>query len=342
MMARTQRSTPRQRCTAGVTSGARSEGVRVALGEFVRSKAPSLPHPAEGCTWRRFQVLAELAARDLSLGRLAEGHADALSILREAGQPIPAPVSSYGVWAARAGRGETGTVATRVPGGWRLSGTKPYCSGSVHLDRALVTADAPDGYRLFDVSVAEQVVALTPGSWRAVGMADSESETLAFGGPVLPDSAAVGPPDFYLRRPGFWFGSVGVAACWYGGAKGLVDALLAALRDDAGDHALADVGRAVAIVSGLAAYLEHAANAIDADPFDGQGQGHRRALSVREVVHHGCLRALALVAAAGGAGPLCHDTAQARRAADLFVYLAQHHGGRDAAALGQIALDEHG
>ena len=249
--------------------------------------------------------------------------------------------SSYGVWAARSGQGEFGTVATPVPGGWRLSGTKPYCSGSDHLDRALVTADAPDGYRLFDISVAAHVVAVAPESWPAVGMADSESETLTFGGPVLPESAAVGPPDFYLQRPGFWSGSVGVAACWYGGAKGLVDALLGALGCDPGEHALADAGRAVAILDGLAAFLEQAADAIDGDPSDQQGQGRRRALSVREVVHDGCLRVLGLVAAAGGAGPLCHDPTQSRRAADLFVYLAQHHGGRDAATLGQIALNEH-
>ena len=205
-----------------------------------------------------------------------------------------------------------------------------------------MTADAPDGYRLFDISVSEHVVAVAPGSWPAVGMADSESETLTFGGPVLPESAAVGPPDFYLRRPGFWSGAVGVAACWYGGAKGLVGTLLDALGLHPGDHALADAGRAVAVLAGLAAFLEHAADAIDADPSDEQCEARRRALSVREVVHDGCLRVLSLVAAAGGAGPLCHDGAQSRRAADLFVYLAQHHGGRDAATLGQIALDEYG
>jgi alkylation response protein AidB-like acyl-CoA dehydrogenase len=244
------------------------------------------------------------------------------------------------VWAARAGHG--GTQATPVPGGWLLSGTKPYCSGGARLDRALVTADAPDGYRLFDISVADHVVAVVPGSWPAVGMADSDSETLIFGGPVLRESVAVGDPDFYLQRPGFWSGSVGVAACWYGGAQGLVDALLSALGPKPGDHALAAAGRAVAIVTGLGAYLEHAARAIDADPYDGEFRGQRRALSIRQVVHDGCLEVHALVAAAGGAGPLCHDPTQARRAADLFVYLAQHHGGADAAALGRIALEEHG
>jgi alkylation response protein AidB-like acyl-CoA dehydrogenase len=314
--------------------------VRAGLTEFVRDAAEHLPHPGSGNTWQRFKILAGWSARDLSLGRLVEGHADALSILAEAGVPSQGFSQSYGVWAARAGRG--GTVATPVPGGWSLTGVKPYCSGSVGLDRALVTADAPDGYRLFDIRVADHVRTVAPESWMAVGMADSESETLTFEGPTLPQSAAIGGPDFYLRRPGFWSGAVGVSACWYGGAKGLVDALLDGLGSGLGAHALADAGRAVAIEAGLAAYLEHAAEAIDADPSDEHRRGHRRALSVRQVVHDGCLQIHSLVAAAGGAGPLCHDRAQARRAADLFVYLAQHHGGADAAALGQIALEEQG
>jgi hypothetical protein len=318
-------------------SEAGSKSVRAGLIEFVRDAA-HLPLPGAGSTWARLKVLADWSARDLSLGRLIEGHADALSILAEAGLPAQGAGNSYGVWAARAGR--DGTTATPVPGGWLLSGEKPYCSGSDRLDRALVTADAPDGYRLFDISVAEHVISVAPESWMAVGMADSESETLTFGGPTLPESAAVGGPDFYLQRPGFWSGAVGVAACWYGGAKGLVDTLLAGLGPEPGEHALADAGRAVAIVSGLAACLEHAAEAIDADPSDTRHRGNRRALWVRQVVHDGCVQVHALVASAGGAGPLCHDRAQARRAADLFVYLSQHHGGADAAVLGRMALEE--
>lgn len=77
--------------------------VRAALAEFVRAAAPQLPLPGEGHTRRRFEALAEWSARDLSLGRLAEGHADALSILCEAGQAFPATPSSYGVWAAAEG-----------------------------------------------------------------------------------------------------------------------------------------------------------------------------------------------------------------------------------------------
>jgi hypothetical protein len=43
--------------------------------------------------------------------------------------------------------------------------------------------------------------------------------------------------------------------------------------------------------------------------------------------------------AAGGARMFCFDRRQSQRAADLYVYLAQHHGPQDAAALGRLALD---
>ena len=99
--------------------------------------------------------LADWAAQDLSLARLAEGHVDALAILAEAGLE-PSPGATYGVWAARPPA--DGTTAHLTADGWHLAGEKPFCSGSTRIDRALMTAECPDGYRLFDISVAENVV----------------------------------------------------------------------------------------------------------------------------------------------------------------------------------------
>jgi alkylation response protein AidB-like acyl-CoA dehydrogenase len=309
--------------------------VQAELRDFVAAKAHDLPHPGAGRTWHRFGELASWAAKDLSLGRLVEGHADALSILAEC-RGTEFTSSTYGVWAARATTG--GTKAARVRGGWQLSGVKPFCSGSDQLDRALVTADTADGYRLFDISVADQVISVLPCSWPAVGMADSQSESLEFGGPVVPEQDAIGGPEFYLERPGFWYGATGVAACWFGGASALLESAKTSVSPTSGDHALVDLGRAVALVEGMRVVLKDAAQAIDADPVDTLGKAHRRALTVRQLVHDGCLQVLSLVAGAAGAGPLCHDPEQARRTADLFVYLAQHHGGADAAELGRISL----
>jgi hypothetical protein len=310
--------------------------IRSVFDHVARTEGMHVPLPGGGDTWGRLECLAKWAAQDLSLGRLVEGHIDALGILAEAGLPAE-PGATYGVWAARTGSG--GTTARRESDGWHLEGCKPFCSGSGLIDRALVTANTADGYLLFDVDVAKQVMAVHPRSWQAVGMADSLSETLDFGGPPVPFERVVGGPDFYLERPGFWFGAVGVAACWHGGAIGLVDHLLGTLDRAPSDLVLAEFGYAVAHVDAMGRVLREASKAIDADPTDRHGGAQTRSLVVRHAVHHGCHQVLEHVAAAGGARPLCHDRDQGQRAADLYVYLAQQHGPQDAAALGRLVLE---
>jgi alkylation response protein AidB-like acyl-CoA dehydrogenase len=262
---------------------------------------------------------------------------DALAILAEAGCPISDPHATYGVWAARSSAGAT--VARREGDGWHLSGLKPFCSGYGLIDRALVTADTPDGYRLFDISVSQSVVNTKPDSWPAVGMAESQSHTLEFGGPPLAENQSVGDPGFYLDRPGFWFGATGVAACWYGGARALLESLIASLSDTPSDLVLAELGHAVAHIRGMRDILQQAARRIDEDPLDASGTARMSAMVARDQVHHGATEVLHRIAEGGGARPLCHDRAQAQRAADLYVYLAQHHGPQDAAELGRMSLD---
>ena len=320
------------------TAGGHRPGIRRVPNRFIEL-LPALartPVPGAGDTWERFEIFASLAEEDLSLARLGEGHADALAILDDAGRGWHHPDASYGVWAARSGTG--GVTATPVSGGWKLAGRKAFCSGSGIVDRALVTAEAPDGYRLFDIATVDTVIETAPDSWPAVGMADSLSETLTFGGPPVCEEDAVGPPDFYTDRPGFWFGASGVAACWYGGACGLVAGVVEAVGSDPGELVLMDIGMAVSGLQAMQDALRSVATAIDADPGDQLDQARARAMTVRQIVHGSCEAILRLTAAAGGARPLCHDPAQARRAADLYVYLAQHHGGADAVNLGRLTL----
>ena len=311
------------------------ERVRSLFEEFIRTDATDLPTPGSGETWRRFEVLARWASIDLSVARLAEGHSDALAIRAEAGLEAPDIAMSYGVWAARSRQG--GTSAEHVSGGWRLTGRKEFCSGSGIVDRALVTADTEDGIRLFDIVVCENVVSVQPDSWPAVGMADSASKTLEFGGSIIPEAQVVGPADFYTQRPGFWFGSSGVAACWYGGAVGLVNNLVASLSPEPNAHVFADLGVASSALEAMRAILKETADIIDHDSTDADGQGRYRALVTRQVVHDLATEVLARAGTAGGARPFCHDVDQARRSADLYVYLTQHHGGVDSAELGRLA-----
>jgi alkylation response protein AidB-like acyl-CoA dehydrogenase len=306
--------------------------IKSQLAQFV-GDGPALPLPGAGETWRRFTSLAEQASVDLSLGRLCEGHADALAILAEAGKR-PVDGAAYGVWASRSSGART--VAERVPGGWQLSGTKEFCSGSGIVDRALLVAETSEGRLTFDVSVDAQVVAVVPGTWPSIGMAGSKSDTLEFGGAVLTDDDVVGPMEFYVNRPGFWFGAVGVAACWYGGAVGIVNDLMKSITPEPNDFVLADLGDCVSALETMRTVLKCAAHAIDDDPRDQTGQAHFRSLVARHVVHDGALKVLERAASAGGARPLCLDESQSRRVADLFVYLSQHHGRADAKELGRI------
>jgi len=299
---------------------------------------PALPLPGAGKTVERFVVLAEVSAVDLSLGRLFEGHADAVAILAEAARPTP-PAAVMGVWAAR--QPGTDLVATRHQGSWRLQGRKPWASGAHTLTHALVTAVTDDGDSLFEVPVndaAGDAVAVVAGTWPAVGMARSDSADVALD-TVVDHDALIGPAGWYVDRPGFWFGSVGVAACWLGGAVGLVRALRADLADRRADpHQLAHLGAAVARCTSMARDLVWAAARIDAGPSDPDREIRQVALEVRHLIEDGCLAVLVDVGRAGGAAPLCHDAAQARRVADLPVYIRQHHAERDTEELGRSFL----
>jgi len=297
-----------------------------------------VPLPGSGNTLGRFGALSAVASSDLSLARLVEGHLDALAILDEGGVP-PDTDATYGVWAARSPVDPT--RAELCNDGWILNGTKPFCSGASFLDRALITAETAGGYILFDVDLRHSPRTIDFGSWQAVGMAASDSQTIKFDDVLIPLGAQVGGPGFYLDRPGFWFGSSGVAACWFGGGSGLLASLVRDLdASSVSEHSLAGVGRAHARVESMRALFEAEAAEIDLDPVDSKGNAHQRSLILRQTVHDLCLDVLALTAQAGGARPLCHDAQQSRRAADLYVYLSQHHADRDAEQLGRILLED--
>ena len=305
---------------------------------LVVSPDSNLPLPGSGHTMDRFVALAEVSALDLSLGRLVEGHTDAIAILAEVGR-CPPRAAVMGVWAAR--RPGADVIATRCRQGWHLRGRKPWASGAHTLTHALVTADTGHGHGLFQVPVESPGVAAVSGTWPAVGMAMSDSADVDFD--LLVDGdRLIGAPGWYVDRPGFWFGSVGVAACWLGGALGLVRALRADLADRAADpHQRAHLGAAAARCGSMARDIAWAAGRIDAVGSDPNREIRQVALEVRHLVEDGCLEVLAHVGRAGGAVPLCHDSAQARRLADLTVYIRQHHAERDTEALGRFLLTGH-
>jgi hypothetical protein len=316
----------------GARGGAGHE-VGTAFAAAVESGRLDLPLPGQGRTWERWAALARLADQDLSLARLGEGHADAVAILAELGAGPPPAGTRWGVWAAQPPGPRL--TARQARDGWYLDGVKQYCSGAHSCTDAVVTATAPDGYRLFAVST--QTLSPVPGTWPATGMAASDTPDVRFADvPAVP----VGAPGAYTGRPGFAHGGAGVAACWYGGARAIGRTLLtAAAERDVGPHALAHLGAVDIALCGARAALEEAAAEIDADPRDLKDRARGRTLRVRALVEATATDVINRVGRALGAAPLCHDEAHSRRVADLTVYLRQHHAERNLAELGALVAE---
>ncbi len=296
--------------------------------------AIALAAPGRGRTAERFAALWSCAARDVALGRLVEAHADALAIAADAGIELAA--GTYGVWASE-GPGST-VEATPTSAGLRLVGAKRYCTGAALVDGALVTARSPDGVLLVSLG-RDAFGAIDEGEWKARAFAGTGSATVHFDVEV-PTSAVLGGPGWYLERPGFWHGGVGVAACWAGGAVGLLDRVASGWgrRDP---HSLAHLGAADAAAWGMAAVLDAAGTEIDAAP-DDAGAAQVRARRVRHLIDQQANGLVDDLVRGAGPGPLAFDEDIERQVAEVRLYTRQSHGERDVEPLGMRRVDGGG
>lgn len=302
------------------------------LRQLAQAGLDRLPLPGQGETLARWQALAAVAAHDLSLAKLYEAHTDALAILAEAGESVPAH-SVWGVWCAQ---GQPGSLRMQAaPDGLILNGEKPWCSGAACVTHALLShLDEQGRTWLLALQLDQRGVTIAEDDWAAIGMAATRTARLQLRGVA---ARVVGPPGFYLERPGFWHGGIGIAACWYGAATALVAQLRQALAQRADSHALARLGSALCALHGAAACLRESAARMDAQPHLPALQD---ALRTRLIVERACLRIIDDLGAALGPHPYCGSRRSARLLADLPVWLRQSHAERDLAALAKASLEE--
>lgn len=297
---------------------------------------PTLPLPGHGHTAERWRALTEAARADICTGRLLEAHVDAQAILHDLGARAPGPGERWGVWAAEgpppalAAHPDPASTDTST---WSLRGTKPWCSGSRSCTHALVTA-WHEGRRVL-LAVALDAPGITVGNddWHAAGMRATETHAVAFD---ATPATFIADAEDYFSRPGFWHGAIGVAACWFGGAQRVAQAVLAHPRDD--DVALMHRGAVdVALFSGEAV-LASAAAAIDDAPDDGVA-AQVLALRVRAHIESVAGEIIDRVGRSRGPGPLVADVSHAGAVADLTVYIRQSHAERDLIALGRLCTE---
>ena len=150
----------------------------------------------------------------------------------------------------------------------------------------------------------------------------------------------MGGPGWYLARPGFAWGGIGVAAVWYGGAVGVARRLVAQADtrrlDQIGE---AHLGAVDAALWAARSTLVAAAEAVDAGAATGLA-GAILAQRTRQVVARVAEAVLLHADHALGPAPLALEDEHAARVADLRLYLRQEHAERDHAALGAALVRE--
>ncbi len=294
-----------------------------------------LPVPGSGETAARFSALWDFGARSPSLGRVAEAHHDAQAILAEAGRSDVRP-GVHGVWAA--GGPDPLLLERAGSGTWRMHGSKHWCSAATLATVALVTASGPDGTgALVRVELAGGGVRVGESTWRSPAMTAVETRTVHFD-VIIEEADIVGVEDWYLTRPGFWHGAIGVAACWAGCVDGVIDRLMRDWRDD--PHASAHLGAIDAARWNLRVVIKTAADEIDADPIGTAESRSRRALRVRHLVDAAITDIHERIGRALGPGPLAHSTSLHRHMAETDLYRRQSHAERDLEVLGRLTRIE--
>ena len=187
-----------------------------------------------GAPDRLRRVLTTIGRGSLILGRLFEGHVNAvaltsrygsnanLDLLRreaQAGRPS-------GVWMAgaplRLERDGSGRLVLR--------GRKMLCSGAGHFRRPLVAAEH-DGGSVMAIPFVDPPHRAEATSWTAQGMRATATGSVDFDGIAVGDDELVGVKGDYLRSPYFRGGAWRVIAVQLGGLEAVLDTFGALLRD---------------------------------------------------------------------------------------------------------------
>ena len=196
---------------------------------------------AKGNTIQLLQLLKSVGRTDLSLGRIYEGHINALLLIHlhgntEQKQRWYADAENghlFGVWNTEAANG----VAWHLQNDESFSGSgqKTFGSGAGLVSRALVTGRIAEGDRKgWQMSIINADClpesSVDYDSWHPMGMQSSLSYTVDFSGYRASQHDLLGAPDIYYKQPYFGGGAIRFCAVQLGGAEALFNETVAYLK----------------------------------------------------------------------------------------------------------------
>ena len=251
-------------------------------------------HPQE--TRAQADLLRRIGRASLSVGRLAEGHMNALKLItlygtseqvqRHTAAALQGAI--YGVWGADGAQpvGVSAELHSRL----RLTGSKRFCSGLGVVKFAVVTAKGGSGLRLAiaEVHATDRADASV---WDTTGMRGTSSGHYDFSGV---SAEALGAADDYMIEPHFQGGVWRYAAVQTGGLEALAEDVRCVVQ------ATATPGEAQLHRLARIASLAHAARLMVTDAavrVETPGAGPEAvalSLAAREWIEAACLEGMAL------------------------------------------------
>ena len=176
---------------------------------------------APAATLPLLRVLQSIGRGNLAVGRVYEGHLNALLLIQQLGRP--AQVARYaaevraghlfGVWNTE--NPAEGVHLEALPNGrYRLRGAKTFALGAGHLTRPLSTGALPEGrgWQLFVLPADAQPPTLDRSFWQPLGMRATASFRADLTGLELEADDLLGPPNAYYQQPAFSGGAIRFAA----------------------------------------------------------------------------------------------------------------------------------
>ncbi|MGF7211025.1 alkylation response protein AidB-like acyl-CoA dehydrogenase [Skermanella aerolata] len=291
---------------------------------------------------------------DLSVGRLYEGHCNALQLVAQFGTEAQfrqaaldtAVGHMFAVWNTQGARGidlldgDAGPV---------LDGEKTYCSGVGHISRPIVTvsSDRQDGLRMCLLRADELPLEADSSAWTPLGMAASVSGVIRLADVAVRPDDLIGAPGDYQRQPWFSGGAVRFAAVQLGGAEALLDETITHLRRtgrDGDPYQTARVGSMAVLVESGRAWLIRAAEAADLvfglPDFDAEAatEAVHLANMTRTAIERICLDVMEHAVRSIGVAGLLRPHPLERRVRDLTTYLRQPAPDAALAAVGRHVL----
>ena len=295
-------------------------------------------------TYELLLLLKHLGRGNLAVGRVYEGHVNALQLVQTFGttEQIENYASDardrrllFGVWSAEEGDGVQVVLTEQ---GCCLKGAKTFCSGAGYVKRPFVGGGLPTGdWQMCIVPMDEVVTTSDPSWWQPSGMRATASYKTDFTGVELGKTAMIGRPKEYLQQPWLTAGVVRFAAVQLGGAEALLDetrTYLQGLGRTEQVHQQVRVAKmAIAIESGnlwlqsaakfLAAYAPQFAGRPGEKTPEQIEQLVAYSNMVRTAIEQICIDVMQLCERCVGARGLLPPNAMERIIRDLTLYLRQ-------------------